>query len=505
MKKILFSLVLLLAATTAMATDWGTMKTGTTYEVTSNSDSGTFTAEKAGVLTITSSTSEKIEVYSMNNIEVRPSVETTNQNKWTGQFKLAAGKYNIYSPLFFTSPYTFTMSFETGGTAAMTVKSVDPADGSAISLGTAMSGQISVYFNAEPKWSSVTVKAGSVSEIVTAHSGINYSIFFETKDVLMKAVDKGMKAGDPITVTIDGLCVVGEENVKYNGNGKLTLNYTLKNVPTVLSSNTLGAELRSFYMSNDEAGKPKFVFSNKIKEIADVSLRFGDIDRDADGEYYRETLVPIIDGNTVTIDLTGKVRTPGTMIPTSISEYTTMALVLSGVKDVNGDYVTSNGTGSIGSFGYNLPFSLIEANIAAEFYPASGSDISGLDNIEAFIMDYDKMEYSGVAFTAGEVTDTVAKPNIKATYNKMDEGYDVVIPIPEVIKAAGGDITMTFANLQTADGQDHSSALTATYKKTSSAISGAKTNSLVDGKFVKNGEVIVRKKGRTFKVNGVEK
>ena len=65
-------------------------------------------------------------------------------------------------------------------------------------------------------------------------------------------------------------------------------------------------------------------------------------------------MVKVLGGNMLVIDLRDKLRTPAVMVPSG-TDYGIMDLQILGVKDAEGNFAYSDGSGSLGSFFYTFP------------------------------------------------------------------------------------------------------------------------------------------------------
>lgn len=180
-----------------------------------------------------------------------------------------------------------------------------------------------------------------------------------------------------------------------------------------------------------------------------------------DGEYYHEKLACKIEGNKLSVDFTGKLRTPALMTPMfPNSSYSNMMIKVLNVRDEDGKFVASPGAGTTGSYHYYPPYQEISrSKPVAEFTPASGSPIKDVANVNVWITGLDAISFSGfnLAVTSADNKEsTVYLPlsDVKVTPTDSNESeYDFVLP--DDIKNNAKRLMITLANVASRDGYNH--------------------------------------------------
>ncbi len=162
-------------------------------------------------------------------------------------------------------------------------------------------------------------------------------------------------------------------------NPSLTLDETVKYVcpampVTLVSDNSDSFVFKSYWNPGDDAGKLILTFDDELwtptaeNKGAKVSIGYGDVEAEDPNEYYHEEFYPIIDGNRLICDFTQKRRTTKDMV-VSGKNYGTILVKVVGVLDKNGNYVSSDGKGTIGTWSWNFPYEELNSRITYEFSP----------------------------------------------------------------------------------------------------------------------------------------
>jgi len=462
-KKIFLSLVGCLVALTTLAGNHGELQVGVLYSNFGFDDQGTFTPAADGALTITNYTSDCVDLYYLG---AKQQGRVEQNVPRIESFQVQQGKsYTIYGPVVGTAE--FSLAFTSNADLDMAVASIDPANGSAIGMTGAYAGQVNIAFNCKPAWGTITVTAGSVTKQVPGSLGQGFTIFFETKAIVTEAISLGMQAGDSILIDITGICMAADSAKLLNGDGKLTIGYTLRSIPTELVSAQLPETFLSYYRESDPDGLIHLTFSDEII-AGNVYLKHGNIDQLDAGEYYEESLSAAgkvsVEGRVMTIDLRGRSRTRQEMMPGVENRYSTMNVHVTNVRDVHNQPVQSSGQGTVGSFTFSLPYEEISADIATDFTPSPDySSLANATTLEVYVTDYDKMSFTGVRFEGEGFSEVVPRASI-AEEPEMG-GMVYLIPIPEAAKTAA-TVVVSFEGLEFADGKDHSALFCVTYTNT---------------------------------------
>ena len=502
MKKITFAMLSKLMMLTLMVcsafsvsaqdVDLGAMTLNTVYDCpVFKSVKGSFTPETDGVYKINYSSSDRFGIFT----DAEMTIPYENGGDWAYYSETIEGMKSMgYETWNFVGGTTYYLGGGFGeglfimnsnaqlvittSSSEISLNSVTPAEGSTISTGG--TAQIDVAFNCSVLVESATISAGGQTETLI-HSETDASqvrtygntVSILLKDLLQSWYDSGViSGGEALTVTLNGIRNMSATDVVYGENGSLTLNYIVGEQPAVLVSsiNTPDqmSSLKSFYFYDDAAGTISLTFSRRLLNDANdmpfATWGIGNKESET-GDYYEERLPITVDGNSVIINLQGKLRDLAAMGLST--QYTDVQIDIKNVKTADGDYVYTEGSGSLGSFNYLYKMEYIVCDIVAEFAPSKGTIKAG-DNLEIWIMGESNLRYDGVAFTYGENT-TVVKDFEKIQDPDDSKASILNVTVPKLVDAQGSEIAtetsvqVTLSNVKAADGYDHSTDVKATY------------------------------------------
>ncbi|MDE5797066.1 MAG: hypothetical protein K2H75_08130, partial [Muribaculaceae bacterium] len=346
------------------------------------------------------------------------------------------------------------MMFKISMNEDLEITQVNPAAGSQLSM--AGYSKIDVWFNVMAKAESATISANGKSEDMVIPSvpnsfiSVDYANLFSTW-----YADGTLKGGETVTFTLEGLQTA--EGKLYNGDGKYEVEYIAAPEPLVLVNVDMGDSFKSFYLPGDAEGILTFHFNGKM---GSGTMRIGYGNRESEtGDYYTETIEGIVDGDNVSFDLTGVQRRPQDMLASG-TFYSIVEIDVS-FTDATGQPVNSGGMGTIGSFSYHLTYDYVEPVIyAPSFNPEPGSQLTQ-DTIEIELSNYDKLTYSGVDFTVKDKTYNVPLADIIVETN--GNVTTLTVPVPEAVRNISERIVVTFSEMSSADGADHSADFRVVY------------------------------------------
>ncbi|MCF0197996.1 MAG: hypothetical protein HUK02_01555, partial [Bacteroidaceae bacterium] len=218
--------------------------------------------------------------------------------------------------------------------------------------------------------------------------------------------------------------------------------------PTTLVSAQLPNPIQSWYNEGDPAALCTYTFTKDIQSArARLEMGQGEGTEDLYQEYIADDHISF-DGKTVTVDLSGVMRTQKTMnLKYSWSEFT---VVLFDVIDTDGNETFCEDQGAVSSYKYTAPFKDITGTISAEFSPASGAAITeATKNIEIWFNNSSLIQWDGVTFTyytmeevsdvdeAGQpvvtmqnVAHEVFVPKADLTAETIDNETTITVPVP---------------------------------------------------------------------------
>ena len=502
MKKITFAMLSKLMMLTLMVCsafsasaqeiDLGAMQLNTIYDCpVFKTVRGSFTPETDGVYKINYSSSDRFGIFT----DAEMTIPYENGGDWAYLSETVEGMKSMgYETWNFVGGTTYYLGGGFGeglfimnnnaqlviteSSSEISLNMITPAENSTIT--TSGVAQIDVAFNCSVFVESATVSAADQTEVLSQSDagdskvriyGNTVSILL--KDLLQSWYDAGVvSGGEALTVTLNGIRNANDTSVMYGEDGSLTLNYIVAEQPATLVStvNTPDqmSSVKSFYFDDDASGTITLTFSrpllNNSNDMPFATLGIGNKESET-GDYYEERLPLVVDGNSLIISLHGKLRDAATMGLSA--QYTDAQIDINNVKSAEGDYVYSEGSGSLGSFNYLYKMEYIVCDIVAEFAPSKGTIKAG-DNLEIWIMGESDLRYDGIAFTYGEDT-TIVKEFEKIQDPDDSKASILNVTVPKLVDAQGNEIAtetsvqVTLSNVKVADGYDHSTDVKATY------------------------------------------
>lgn len=399
-------------------------------------------------------------------------VDTSVEVDWNGAYgtdygfyiECKAGRTYYLGNPFPISSGTVRVHF---GSEAMDLelRSVPPEAGSVFN---AAVGTVDLSFNQNVQIGQVTMTIGETTETFSAHAFGAYA-GFEVKELLINLYKEGkVKAGDEIVFTINGVAPTADPTKLYNGTGVVEVKYIAGAMPLTLEASTntpdgnpASSTFKSWYMSNDASGIVTLTFSGDInmEDKPVVNLTYGNLDNDAEGEYYNETITPTFLGsNIIMINLKNKLRRPADMVASG-QAYETMSLIVSNVKDTEGNIAYGSGSGSLGSYGYLYKYEDVKYENLTDWVAVGGSKDDVIDantkNIELWLSeDGYKATFDGAEFkyVEGGVEKTYALTQSELNITVDGTDKTILIPVPNITADAGSEITVSLTNVERPDG-----------------------------------------------------
>lgn len=365
-------------------------------------------------------------------------------------FNVEAGKtYYMYANFVINSNTKVTVTMSDKQTVELTKVSQEP--GSVYYF--TNYGNLNFTFNKAIAFSEAKLISGDNSIHVSAAIFSN-SLSVDVYDEIYDWLNSGkVKAGDEFTVEITGLCMASNKEVKYGDDGILRVKYLFCNKPMTLASTVnTNQTFLSYYAPGDDKGIVTLHFNQEVGSATKCELRYGNIDEDASGNYYVETLPVTVNGNSVSVNLQGKRRLPTDMV-SNPAGYPMITLGFIGIRDKDGNLPYSQGELMNSSYWFNMDYNIITADVTWEFSPVSGSNIDNYSNIELWITDESKLRYDGIEFAYEK--DGTAKSEIVTNFTKQDDTENpgaaiLTIPVPADCKGAK-NIVVSLHNLTCAD------------------------------------------------------
>lgn len=494
----MLSFVALLTLSTtvnAQDIDLGEIELGKTYEFSLYKNYiGTLTPDKDGVVTIESTTSDILLPYyqKLDNMNTEGNqVPFTNNSMFAPRsldFNVESGKtYYLYANFILNNNTKVTVTMESSQGITLTSSSLD--EGSVYQFTNA--GSLNYTFNKAVAYDGATLISGN-NKINVEGSVFSNSLSINPSKEMFDWLNTGkVKAGDEFTIEITNLRMEANSDIKYGEDGTFTVKYKFCELPiTLLSTKNTDKTFLPYYATGDENGIITLNFSGEVGKVNKCELRYGDLDDDASGNFYVETLPVAIDGSSVSVNLQGKRRLPSDMV-NNPKGYPTIAIGFIGITDKNGNNPYTTGEGMNSTYWFNMPYEVITADVTCEFSPLSGSNLDNYKSIELWITDENKLSYDGIEFSYKK--DGTEKSVIVTNYAKEADTENpgaaiLTIPIPEDCKGAT-DIIVSLHNLTCATGTDYSNIITAKYNafiiKSATPVNNSTIEGITKGQILK--------------------
>lgn len=280
-----------------------------------------------------------------------------------------------------------------------------------------------------------------------------------------------IQTGDEYVVTVSGLSsLTGMPYEGADANGDAVFTYLCGSLPVVAIQQSVPEKFLSYWAPGAPEGMLTMEFDAPLMDDGKTFVVLGWGNQEgSDGEYYAETIVCQIDGNKLSADFTGKLRTPATMTPMyPDARYNTMLIDVQNIRDEYGVPVASPGQGTTGSYGFLSAYELINrTNVIAEFSPLSGSMLEDVDNINIWMTGLDAITFEGFELTVTGKdntvsTRTIALSDVKVTPTGTNESeYDFTLPAD--IKSNAKRVEITLAGIKSLDGYDHNNEVRCIY------------------------------------------
>lgn len=357
------------------------------------------------------------------------------------QFSAQAGTtYYIYSD-FVMDDGVISLSLN----PALRIIDIDPAPGSVFDIAANEFSTITTNQNITAGKATVSVNSTTVDAEILIY-GSDTSVLL--RKALTDLYNNGtISGGEELTITLSDV-----KDAMGKSANNIIVKYIAAGAPYSLVESRIPDPIYSWIPASSAESKVVFTFSGPVAPDPVVRLGYSPIEL---GYEYTETLAATVDGNTITIDLAGKLRTPDVMSPSgSVLDFIDILLI--GIKDTRGQYMLAS-EGSLGSYQFRVPYTNIDPiSFAVEFTPAYGSDLEGETEISIAYNHPDQLDFSAMLFTSGNETAAISKRDLT-----VGNGI-ITARIPEGWQSKS-NVVVTLADLETADGIDHSAEFTAKY------------------------------------------
>lgn len=460
--------------------DFGKMELDKEYQLADDfSDyQGYFVAPKSGMLTVIATSGCLMMPYQ--DAEFTRPIDYMHSflpnGKESYDINVVSGRKYFFSASFCMNVGTCKLVMEENPTVIL--ERVTPEQGTAYSV--AKGGSIVVSFNKAVVADGAELLVGEQQKEISLNiQGAN--LMLDAKLEVMDFLQSGLlKAGDTFKVRIKGIRAANNASVIYGTDGTLELSFLSAEKPVcfVSAEGIENGKFLSYWIKGDKGSLLKFVFDGELQstegrqEEARLKLTYGNTDRGS-SDLYNESVPYTVEGNTVLVDLSEKLRRPQDML-SSGNSYEQIYLQLENVCDAAGNYTYNPEVATMGSYSFTMPYEEVHADIVSEFSPVAGTSLAQVEALEIWVTDYEKIIHQGIAFecTQEQQTNTVVVEAFTKESDPDFEGaYILLVAVPEEARSAE-TVVVKLAGAQFKDGIDHSAAVEATYKNAPTSVEG---------------------------------
>lgn len=345
---------------------------------------------------------------------------------------------------------------------------------------------IDLAFNAPVNVGNVFLIVGDERESINATPSNSYLTCY-VANAIMDFYNRGMlKKGDVMTLRVMNVTDAFDENNKYNGNGRLEVDFVMNSKPAQLVEVTnanvgfLENPFNSYYLTGNEAATISFIFDEELSTTNEpvATITYGNSDNLEVG-VYNENVPGVNEGNTAEFNFSGKLRRPIDMLPASTPETQPdyLGIVFYDIYSADGQRVYTGMQTNPTGFSMSFKLNVIQYTIASDFTPGRDATLEPGTQMEIWVMNG--------AF--------ISSNGIKISYISNGQAASVVIPMSEVIveedPVAQEDliytftvpdinvdpdtkVTISFDDVECADGLDHSGDLSAEFGYHTTGVEG---------------------------------
>lgn len=344
----------------------------------------------------------------------------------------------------------------------------------------------------------------------TSYYNSFYCVIELTPVIESLIVKDKLAMGDTFMVRLEGITDKNNPEIVYGEDGIFEISLVLGKIPaTVVDiSPVSGSSINTYYVEGGDAGYIVFTFSEKIKEVTDVSYSFGDVEA---GSYVTDKLPYEVEDDKVIVNIQGITFPEKVLTMTSGEVQTVVTIELNDVQTIDGGKVSPNLGTLLGAI-YKVEKE--EIDFVCDFIPEEGGTIDGLSEI--IVWTKTKIFFDGVelAYKDKEGVDKVTEftsEECPSVYSEDYAGYIITVPLSG-IEFGAGDINLTVLNVKLTNGDEKEINATFTTTGSGSGIAEALAADCVvkvydvNGVFVAEGLVkdVTRnlEKGKVYVING---
>lgn len=446
--------------------DVGEIEIGKTYDLSSckyNKFTATLTVPKSGTLYKLSGGSIGIYSDAAHTDELEDTYVGYDNNRQKRSYQVEANKtYYVYSSFVNENDVTFFM--DGVSSQPLAVNYTVPDVNTSFNFANYKNFQVCFNQNVTVENEATVVCGTQTAKLPVSYNSSSYIASVSVYTYVKPLLENGtVKPEDPLTITFNNVKAVNSDQ-----SDNYTFNFRCGSIPVTKIRDNIPSAILSYTEPGDPRGILSLTFDNDVMvgPHTRVTLTWGDIEAET-GAYYEE-LTPTLsaDKRTLSVDFGGIVRTPATMLPvTPDAMFNAFDVRFVGVVDAHGNPVASSGQGTIGSYSWSIPYTLLErTNITADFTPGNGGSLQNVSNLELYIAPADAFTFTGFkfAYTDGDQTASIVVPVGEVSAVPEDGGIVYTIPVPAVVKGKK-NIVVTLDGLKTTDGYNHDADIKATY------------------------------------------
>lgn len=289
------------------------------------------------------------------------------------------------------------------------------------------------------------------------------SLVYDIKGIVMDWIASGIPAGSDITVVLNDVCASADPTLKAGDDGTITFHYLLPEAPgQLVSTNFEERTFMSYWLPDDEEGVFRMTFTRPVSvdRPGQLNLVYGVAEV---GQIGTVTLPGYADGYDLVFDLRDTPLRP-TDIITSVAApttYETIRIHPLNVYDDRGLLMYSEGSGTMGSYTYELPYTYLSRKLTTEWEVTGedGDDLDVVENgqrIEIYIYDYNYVACTGVLMTFDgehEVLVPLSDIDIERDYVAAGERVHALLSFTTpYVEGDYEEVTFTLANFRVING-----------------------------------------------------
>lgn len=438
--------------------------------------------------------------YTTTQLNIYTSPDHKDESKVQGTFSYTdGGKVMSYDKLIAGTTYYVYNAFAMDegslviheGTSEIkllgTLPSVDPTNSEYYGgkLSASKTYEVVVNFNFPITVGNIFLVAPDNTRIPVTSKVNGTSVGCDIAPAMMQLYHDGkIKEGDEVTLRLLQVTDAADSNNKYNRNGRCEVNFTVAAKPIELveiigaDRNSIENELKSYYLSGDEAGVIKFVFDGPLSKDkkAVASITYGNSDNLEVG-VYSEDIVASNEDNTAIFDFSGKRRRPIDMLPASDASTQPDGLFISfgNIYSPDGQWAYTASKSNPAGFPVSFKINVLQYTVVGDFTPARGTALKFGEPMEIWVMNGDKIIYDTIRFEYKENGEDKYYDLPRSEVKEEADPYSsnamlYTFIIPTLPCDADSPVYVRMTGIQCADGLDHSNDVYGDFKQASSGI-----------------------------------